>query len=117
MLSLAEENDFLREQVRQLRSLLSAPDERSEYGRKLGINGKLLELFGLLMKHEIVSREMVFTAMYSTQADVPDEKIVDVMMCKLRQKLFPHAIKISVRYLVGWYISPEHKKLIKELCA
>lgn len=117
MLSLAEENDMLREQNRQLRSLLVADAPAANIYRKLGVTGVKAELLALLMKHERVSREMAMEAIYGHQPDQPDETIINVMLTHLRKILGHHAVDIQNIWAVGWFISPEHKKLIRELCA
>src|SRR5688572_7781403 len=109
MLSVAEENELLREQNRQLRDLVFRKADAEPYHR-LGIRGMKAKLLAILMRHEVVSRDLAMEALYSHKADQPDPKVIEVMLCKLRKLLLPHSIKISVTYSVGWSISPEDKK-------
>ncbi len=117
MLSMADELETLREQNRQLRSLLADPVTTANVYRKLGVTGTKAELLALLMKHERVSREMAMEAIYGHQADQPGETIVNVMLTHLRKILGLHAVVVQNIWGIGWFISPEHKKLIRELCA
>lgn len=113
-MNLVEENELLREQNRQLRALLK-PGTALRFHR-INVRGRKADLLTMLLHHETVSREMVLQHMYSDQADMPDPKIVDVMICHLRKKLKTFGAGIGVTYNVGWSVSPEHKRLIAELC-
>jgi DNA-binding winged helix-turn-helix (wHTH) protein len=115
MLSMGEEIELLREQNRQLRALLAdAPDDSY---RKLGVSGMKSQLLGLLMKHGTVSRDLAMEALYGNRVDQPSQEVLRVMLCQLRKILNRNAADIQNIWNVGWFISPEHKKLIRELCA
>jgi DNA-binding response OmpR family regulator len=116
MLSMAEELDMLREQNRQLLSLLTDTSNTGAY-RKLGVSGKKAELLAVLMKHETVSRDLAMEALYGHRVDQPSQEVLRVMLCHLRKILLRNAADIQNIWNVGWFISGEHKKLIRELCA
>ncbi len=117
MLSIAQELEMVREENRQLKELLVAPPD-DEF-KALGITGSRGKLLGMLVHGGTVTRELAMYRLYGgrPECDTPDSKIIEVMLSALRKHLSQHAIEIHNRFGVGWYITPEHKRLIKELCA
>lgn len=105
---LEEENDVLREQLRQLR----LNDEDSfVYKVCFGLTIHEAEIMVILMKNEIISKARLMTQLYAMNPDeAPEIKIIDVFICNLRQKLKLHSIKITTHWGVGYGFSPADKE-------
>lgn len=81
------------------------------------LSPKLSELFLLLERRQLVSREMALLALYGDSADWPDPKIIDVYIHKLRKRIAPRGLQIKTQYCQGWYFSDESRKRIAEMRA
>lgn len=116
MLSLAEELDLLREENRQLKKMLTVESNVS-FGPH--IRGQKARFLAVLMKHERAARDVVYYALYGSDpiGDQPDERILDVMLCKTRKALKDYGVEIKTIHNVGWYLPPESKAKLKELAA
>ena len=58
---------------------------------------------------QVVTKEQLFARTYDslfTDADLPDDNILAVFICKLRRKLRGSPWVIETRYGVGWFIRP-----------
>ena len=96
-----EEILTLREEVRQLRELLTPTSiiVPLEYG----LTNRQAQLYAHLASREMATKESIMLAIYSDQVDaLPDIKIVDVFVCKLRKKLLPFGILIDTIWGQGY---------------
>lgn len=113
-----EENEVLRERVRQLEDALGATgDEAVIIAEKFDLSTTLATLLQMMIKRPIMLREGALLALYGhyTERDMPDQKIIDVFMCKLRKKLAPHGITIETDWGRGYHLSDETKQIITDL--
>ena len=79
---LEAENDTLREEVRALRRTLMEAGEPPPF---FGLTNAELAMFGVLMNNRAPRVDAFMAGLYSDQADEPpDEKILDVWICKMR---------------------------------
>ena len=75
-------------------------------------------MFGILMKNRAPRTETFMTALFSEDADdPPEEKILDVWICKMRKKLKPHGIEIKTHWGECWEIPESSKARARELMA
>jgi hypothetical protein len=109
------EVELLRYQVAELKSVLGQ-NRRADFNRIFKLSPMECDFLGLLISRELVSRENFFAALYSDTADAPCEHIPNVMLSHIRKKLKPFGINVKNRYGFGWFLFPEDKKLIAELC-
>lgn len=96
------ENERLRERIEQLEGLLF--ETRIPCPLEWGLTAHEARIFGLLANREMATKEQLLLAMYSHLAspdDVPELKIVDVFICKLRKKL-PAAVKVVTIWGMGY---------------
>lgn len=107
----------LLDRIEQLESLLGV--DRS-------ITGRIRELFkleplhaqmlGMLLKREFVTRDGLYTVLYEgrPECEWPEEKILDVQMCKMRAHLKRegHDITIITKWGEGWRLIQEDKAKI-----
>jgi DNA-binding response OmpR family regulator len=66
----------------------------------------------VLMKRDFVSREVLMQMVYSDRDDPPDDRALDRMISKARDRLAPHGVTIENVYGRGWRIPPECKAQI-----
>ena len=110
VVALMEENQELREALRQMQEDLIpqafVPPEWHLSGRERDL---LLALRG--GSPNVVHRERLLTALYGVlEQDMPDQKILDVFVCKLRRKLTvaESGVTIETVWGRGWRIDPEN---------
>jgi DNA-binding response OmpR family regulator len=114
VLRLETENDELREKIASLESMLGI---RIEVPLVFGLTNQQAKVLGMLMKREIVTKEMAFTALYGLRtggADV-EIKIIDVFICHVRRKLKPFEIEIETVWGQGYRMSPEAKAIASKV--
>lgn len=112
---IVEENEELREQVRQLQELLGLT---IEVPLMLGLTGKEAALLGFLMKRDLVTKEAAMIVLYGDRLDeLPEEKIIDVFVCKMRPKLAPVGIEIDTVWGRGYRMRPEMRAKLEALLA
>ncbi len=70
-------------------------------------------LLGALLKMPTVSKDAAMLALYSDRlGDAPNQKIIDVFVCKLRAKLKPYEIVINTVWGVGYSLPGTSKEKI-----
>jgi two-component system cell cycle response regulator CtrA len=105
---LEEENEELRERVRQLEEIIGYT---VEVPMQFGMTAHESRMLGLMMKRELCSREFLLTSLYGhlPPDDEPEIKIIDVYACKLRKKLKPFGIEIGTKWGQGYFLSAADK--------
>jgi DNA-binding response OmpR family regulator len=111
MTDLERENELLRDRVAQLEDAMGLgfmpPPE-------WGLTRSERLLLGVLMAREIATKNAVMAGLYGMDVrDPPFEKIVDVLISKLRKKLVPHGITIETRWGEGHFLSPAMKSRVR----
>lgn len=103
---LNQENYALRERVAELEAALSGDGFVAPLEWRL--TAQEARVFGVLLAREIASKEAFMAALYENRpdADQPEPKIVDVMICKLRRKLKPFGIGIVCLWGRGHSLAP-----------
>ena len=112
MTSLQEENDELREKVRQLEEIIGfhfrAPIA-------FGLNRNEEMVLGILTKRDRLTKDQIMTALYSDRPNSPPEiQIVGVYICRLRKKLRKFGIEITTIWGIGYALTPASKAIIKQ---
>ncbi len=109
--------DQLRDRIEELEDMLRVSPDWTHGYRILGITGNSAKVLGLLMKRDVVSREQIFTLLYDEhQHDkLPEFKIVDQWIFRIREGLKPHGIKIFNNYKQGFYMDLAGKKKLREV--
>ena len=92
---------------------------RQEFPLALGLSKTMQRVLGVLLKRDFISGESLFTIVWGEkpESDQPESKLVAVYISKLRAKLKPHGIEIKTRWGQGFYMEPESKKRLRDLCA
>lgn len=72
-------------------------------------------VLGVLVHRRLATPGAILAAVYRDMArDEPDEKIVDVFICKIRQKLRRAGIAIETVRGMGWRLPPETRARLRE---
>ena len=104
---LEAENDQLREEVRQLRKILTP---KLDIPVEWGLTDSEEMVFACLLSRNFATKEMIMMSIYSdSNVEIRQEKICDVFICKIRRKLKPFGIEIHTKWGSGWWIDSEHK--------
>ena len=89
---LREERDLAREQVAFLLSALMGDDT-------LPLEWNLTEseerIMRVILTREYASKDAIMAALYWDKDEPGEEKIVDVLICKIRKKIKPYGIDIN----------------------
>jgi DNA-binding response OmpR family regulator len=110
------EIERLRERVTQLEGVIGF--DRSHTGQiRIAfpkIEPTLAEILAMLLKREFVTRDGLYAVLYGTRPDneMPDERVLDVQVCRLRSHLKPFGIAFETASGSGWYMpKPQKTKL------
>ncbi len=110
---LENENEELRERIIQLEEMLGysivVPVE-------LGLTASEAKVLGYLNKVEYASKEGILNALYGDRPnDIPELKIVDVFICKIRGKIRQFGIKIETVWGRGYRLPPQSKSVMLKI--
>jgi two-component system cell cycle response regulator CtrA len=111
------EIDSLRDALEAMRAALT-----EEPGLRLikvaGLTYSERLMVGLLVRRGRVLRSQFMTLLYAERPDhEPCDKIVDVLICKIRKKLKPHGIQIKTIWGAGYEMPQESKEIFKRMVA
>lgn len=104
----------LREQNATLEGMLGF---RLEVPLVYGLTNHEARLLGLLMKRDLVTKDMAHTGLYGLRtggADV-EIKIIDVFVCKMRRKLKPFGVEIETVWGQGYRMTAENKAVVNAM--
>ncbi|BAU91210.1 hypothetical protein MPPM_2605 [Methylorubrum populi] len=118
VIALLEERDTLRETIRQLEDILVPfmvlpKDWRLTTSEQRMMRALRASAPGILHK------ERAMIAMYGTWEDAPEQKIVDVFICKIRRKLMEAQTRIHIETIWGrgWRLTPESIQIFDGIVA
>lgn len=110
---LEAENDALRERIFQLEEAMGFHWEPPVEFHLTGSEGAIL---GCLMAKPVATKEMIYTALYGMRIDdPPEQKIIDVLICKIRPKLRPWKIEIETVWGRGYSLNTDAKQRIRAM--
>ena len=106
--ALREENEILREQVRQLEEALAPRGVLPKAWRLTGKEEMLLRALRAVGPN-VLHHERAMLALYGMWEDMPEQKIIDVFICKIRRKLMEAQAQIRIETVWGrgWRMTPE----------
>lgn len=110
--ALEAENERLQDRVLVLEDLLGIGIEWPLF---LGLTPHEGKVLGALMRREVQSKEGLLLALYGTRpdGDMPDIKIIDVFICKLRKKLGRFGITVDTLWGQGYRLPMAMRDKIK----
>lgn len=98
--TLAEENEILRERVRQLQDMLVPEYRMPRQWRLSPLEDRLLRAL-LKASASLLSREAAFAALYPDPDTYPDFKSFDVYVFKLRRKFRRAGAPVVIETFIG----------------
>lgn len=102
-IALREENDELREHIRQLTEQLAST--KFAFPRDLGLTPTQEVVLRHLLTRDVITRRSTMLLLYSDRADdVLGENNIDVHISRIRQKLGPSGIQIENVWGRGWRV-------------
>lgn len=112
---LEAENDELRERVIQLERAMTSDYDRMPIGGLTSSEAVVLAV--IVSTTNGASKSRIFEALYAMRSsrDLPEPKIVDVMVCKLRKKLDALGVEIETIWGWGYRLSPASREALAEL--
>lgn len=114
------ENDILRERIAALESVLGMVME-VPVALGIGLTPTEGKILGMLLTRDFVPREAIHVALYQSRPDadsVPELKIIDVLICKIRAKLKGLCnARIETKVGEGYYIRPPEKDALRAALA
>lgn len=109
--ALRDENDTLRERIRQLEEELGFVHKTPSI---FGLTPSEGKFFNALTKRPQVTRSAAMSVLYGNDYSI-DPRIADVLICKMRKKLRPYGINIITIWGVGWKMTDLDKTKVAEL--
>lgn len=110
-MNLQEENEFLRQQVRELKGGgLSWPIE-------WGLSKSETVILRLLAARQIVSLEAMMATLYGHRANPPNDNIIRQFIVNMREKLKPHGFEIMSRHGEGYEVPPYDREQLRNIAA
>lgn len=77
--------------------------------RAFHLTAKEARLLSALLRRSECTKEQLLGFLYDANEDVPEIKIIDVFVCKVRKKLANFAIDIKTIWGRGYFITSEHR--------
>jgi two-component system cell cycle response regulator CtrA len=112
--TFAQENEYLRAQVRQLQDALGIG---LHWPAEWNLSQRETALLGVLVSREVATRDGIMCALYGDRPNPPCERIINVFMYKLRSKLAPRGFTILTRRAHGFAIPPEQRARLRALAS
>ena len=73
------------------------------------------KIFGTMMQKNQIDKVRFMATLYPDPDRSPQTKIIDVWICKMRQKLKKYKIEIGTAHGIGYYLSNDNKNKVKLL--
>jgi DNA-binding response OmpR family regulator len=108
----AEEIEHLRFRVTELEKQIGLALEPPTV---FGLTKTETEILGILIANKYPRRETFMVALYGSRFEAPDDKIIDVLMSRMRKKLTPFGIEITTAWGSGFYMPEPSKARAREL--
>ena len=113
--AIEDENDRLRERIRQLEKVMGMD---ITLPLEWGLTGHERMVFGVLMARSMATKDACMAALYrNVGKDEADPKIVDVFVCKMRKKLGPFGVVIKTVWGAGYKLEPDIKAIVRHQMA
>lgn len=108
---LEDENETLRERVRQLEAELA---DVEFVPVEWGLTASEATVLGVLVNRDVAGKDAILAGLYrDIGKDVADEQIVDVYISKLRRKLNPYGVEIKTWHGRGWRLDERWREYLR----
>lgn len=111
---LTIKNEILQEQILQLKAMLVPHIEPPRHWKLTPLQTRL---FQCIAARDVADKHFIWFSLYGDRHDdeVPEEKIVDVLVCNIRKKVKPFGVNIETVWGRGY--SLQNRKSYSELAA
>lgn len=113
---LLAENTDLRERIRQLEKVLTGGFDEMPVG---GLTKTETIALGVIAAAQAAgaSKDRIFDTLYAMRSggEIPEMKIIDVLICKIRKKLAPRGIEIETVWGWGYRMPAESREILEKL--
>ncbi|MGU3668446.1 helix-turn-helix domain-containing protein [Methylobacterium sp. A49B] len=108
VMALLDQRDTLLEQVRQLEEALAPTAILPRTWRLTATEERLLRALRAVGPN-VLHHERAMLALYGMLDEAPQQKILDVLVCKIRRKLMEAQAQVRIETIWGrgWRLSPE----------
>lgn len=112
--AIEAENEQLRDRLAILENVLGLVQK---FPPTLPFTPSEGRVVGLLMSQGFVRKEAIFSLLYDNRPnEIPEPKIVDVFICKIRAKLKKFTeVRIETKWGEGYYIPTQDKPVLRKL--
>jgi DNA-binding response OmpR family regulator len=108
--SFAEENDYLRAQVRQLKDALGVG---LRWPPEWKLSPRETAMLGVLATRDLATRDAIMCALYGDDPEPPDEPILRVYTYRLRRKLQSRGFTIMTRRGQGLAVPADQRAALR----
>jgi hypothetical protein len=95
-------------------------ERANEYlNRGLELDGDVRRRMELLLKRNMLTREVAWGVLYGHRpdADQPQYRVVSTIIHHLRNRLLPHGVEITTEQGTGWYLKKKDREKLEHLLA
>lgn len=113
---LARDNRLLRERIAELEGKFTTANVRS-IQMLVGATRSEASLLGIMLERDTAETNTILRLLYPDRSEdeLPDPKIVDVVVCKTRKKVSDLGIEIKTIWGTGYSMPPESKARLRGL--
>lgn len=115
----ADQIDYLKSEVKNLRSLIADLTGRGKYNFPdfPNIRPGALRILEALLERPHISTEALHAAIYGHRYDQPMESIISVWVCHVRRLLKRYGCEVKNTRGIGYYIPPDQRDHLRRLFA
>ncbi len=109
---LESELELAKERIRQLEEAFGMTIDAPLMLRLTGSEARVL---GVLLTRDMVHKPQIMAALYNERIhddEIPETKIVDVFVCKMRKKLKRFGVDVETVWGQGYKLSPDSRRLV-----
>lgn len=114
-----QECEVLQKRVVELEAQIESVTGPHQIPLALHLTSKEASLVSFLMERTVASKEQILETVYNESfhatGDIPELKIIDVFMCKIRRKFKPFGFSIETLWGHGYAMPGETKAGIRAL--
>jgi two-component system cell cycle response regulator CtrA len=122
MADLQARIDVLQDEIADLKERVARLEEAlgmtHDVPLGLALTPAEARVLGILMKRDVAKKDMIMIALYDgrhAEKDIPEPKIVDVFVCKMRAKLKRYGLEIKTVWGIGYSMTNGSKDMVREM--
>lgn len=115
---LRDQLDLAQERIKQLEVLVHGErdDEFVHRARTtLGLPPLAAKMLCAVVRKGQVRKQAIFVAVYGNRLEVPDIRVIDVMMVRVRNALKPYGARVDTLFGYGYQMSDDDRHAIERI--